>query len=261
MKVVILAGGMGTRMGNETEFKPKPMAEIGGKPILWHIMNHFSYYGFNEFVVCLGYKGDVIRDYFLNYKTRNSDFTVDTKSGVLKFHDALDEDWKVTLAETGDDTPTGGRLVQVIKYLPDSFMLTYGDGLSNVNIPHLLDAHEKMGKYCTVTAVQAASRFGELDIEFGEVKGFKEKIMGDGGWINGGFFVMEPEIWEYVGKGIDALPLETGLLSDLTNDNQLGAYLHDGFWKCCDTQRELQEFNKMYEGGNPPWIEKSPTFW
>ena len=254
MKVVILAGGLGTRMREETEYRPKPMTEVGGKPLLWHIMKHFDYYGFNEFIICLGHKGDVIRDYFLNYGNRNANFTVNLKTGKVKLHDAIEEDWKVTLLETGDETPTGGRLVKALGYLPDTFMITYGDGLSDVNLAQLLDHHERSGKYATVTAVQATSRFGELGFENNTVIGFKEKLVGEDSYINGGFFVIEPEAWQYIGRGIETMPLETGLLAMLTEDRQLNAYKHDGFWTCIDTYRELQQINDMYNKGNTPWI-------
>lgn len=253
MKVVILAGGLGTRLREETEFIPKPMAEVGGKPLLWHIMKHFDYYGFNEFIICLGYKGDIIRDYFLNYGNRNADFSVNLKNGKVTIHDAIEENWKVTLIETGDNTTTGGRLVKALRYLPDTFILTYGDGLSDVNIACLLDHHEQQGKYATVTAVQAASRFGELEFESNTVTRFKEKPQ-DSGWINGGFFVFEPEIWEYTTNGLEDQPLETGLLTKLTADGQLNAYMHTGFWKCIDTYRELQEVKAMHIDGDTPWI-------
>lgn len=254
MKVVILCGGLGTRLREETEYRPKSMVEVGGKPLLWHIMKHFSYYGFDEFIICLGYKGDVIRDYFLNYSTRTSDFTVNLRTGTYRLHDAIEENWKVTLVETGDNTTTGGRVLKALRYLPDTFMLTYGDGLSDVNLAYLLEQHELSGKYATVTAVQAASRFGELDINGKTVEGFKEKLIDEGGWINGGFFVFEPEIWEYAVRGIETMSLEHGLLSMLTEDKQLSAYKHEGFWKCCDTYRELQELNEMYKKEETPWI-------
>ncbi len=253
MKVVILAGGLGTRLREETEVRPKPMVEIGGRPILWHIMKHYAHFGYTDFVICLGYKGDVIRDYFVNYRMRNSDITVTLGSPKVEIHNGHSEyGWKVTLAETGDKTWTGGRLKRIGKYIDgDRFMVTYGDGVANVNIDRLIECHLSSRKLATVTAVHPSSRYGELKVDEGTVENFQEKPQTVHSWINGGFFVFEKGVLELI-EG-DSEALELGLLSRLAARRQLGVYTHEGFWQCMDTYREMQLLNRMWEGGDPPW--------
>lgn len=253
MKVVILAGGLGTRLREETEYRPKPMVEIGGRPILWHIMKIYAHYGHTEFIICLGYKGDVIRDYFLNYETRNRDFTVTLGSGHYETHGEHDEDgWLVTLAETGEKTNTGGRLKRIARYVKNStFMVTYGDGVADMDIRCLLQCHQSHGKLATVTAVRPASRYGELAIDNDMVKVFQEKPQVHEGWINGGFFVFEPEVLDWI-EG-DEESLEAGLLTRLAQYSQLGVYRHAGFWQCMDTYRETLALNEMWAKGEAPW--------
>jgi glucose-1-phosphate cytidylyltransferase len=253
MKVVILAGGMGTRLREETEYRPKPMVEIGGRPILWHIMKTYSCYGHNEFIICLGYKGDVIRDYFLNYETHNRDFTVTLGEGGREIHGEHNENgWRVTLAETGEKTATGGRLKRVARYVKEgTFMTTYGDGVANVDFDSLLEAHRRQGKLATVTAVRPSSRYGELAIENDLVKVFQEKPQVHEGWINGGFFIFESEVLNWL-KGEDD-SLEVGLLTKLANHRQLTVYRHPGFWQCMDTYREMQTLNDAWRNGHAPW--------
>ena len=252
MKVVILAGGFGTRLSEETDIKPKPMVEIGGKPILWHIMKIYSTYGFNDFVICLGYKGYVIKEYFANYFLHMSDVTIDLKNNQMEIHDVKAEPWKVTLVDTGLNTMTGGRIKRVQKYIGnDTFMLTYGDGVANINIKELLEFHKKHGKFATVTAVQPSGRFGALDLDENKVKAFKEKPKGDGAWINGGFFVLEPQIFDYI-KGDETI-WERDPLENLAKDGQLMAYRHTGFWKPMDTLRDKRELESLWQSGNPPW--------
>ena len=252
MKVVILAGGFGTRLSEETDIKPKPMIEIGGKPILWHIMKIYSTYGFNDFVICLGYKGYVIKEYFANYFLHMSDVTIDLKNNQMEIHDVKAEPWKVTLVDTGLNTMTGGRIKRVQKYIGnDTFMLTYGDGVANINIKELLEFHKKHGKFATVTAVQPSGRFGALDLKDSQVKAFKEKPKGDGAWINGGFFVLEPQVFDYING--DETIWEREPLEDLAKDEQLMAYKHTGFWKPMDTLRDKRELQVLWESGEAPW--------
>lgn len=252
MKVVILAGGFGTRLSEETEIKPKPMVEIGGKPILWHIMKIYSVYGFNDFIICLGYKGYVIKEYFANYFLHMSDITIDLKNNQIEVHNVKVEPWKVTLVDTGLNTMTGGRIKRIKDYIGnETFMLTYGDGVGNLNIKELLDFHKKHGKYATLTAVQPSGRFGALDLEDIQVKAFKEKPRGDGAWINGGFFVLEPQIFEYI-EGDETI-WEKDPLENLAKDEQLMAYKHTGFWKPMDTLRDKRELEVLWQSGNPPW--------
>jgi glucose-1-phosphate cytidylyltransferase len=257
MKVVLLAGGLGTRLSEETDLRPKPMVEIGGHPILWHIMKTYSYYGFNEFVILTGYKSHIIKDYFINYYTRYSDMTIDMENNSVKLHNIRNEPWKVTLLYTGPDTQTGGRLLRARDYLcQERFMLTYGDGVSDVNISELIKNHEKSGKTATLTAVQPAGRFGSIEInKNGAVESFKEKPHGDGAWINGGFFVMEPGVFDYLTEG-DATILERKPLERLAEANQLFAYKHEGFWRPMDTLRDKNELNDMWSKGTAPW-----AFW
>lgn len=254
MKAVIFCGGLGTRLREETEFKPKPMVEIGGRPILWHIMKNYASQGVADFVLALGYKGEAIRDYFLHYEVRNRDLTVTLGRREIEIHgDSHAEDgWRVTLAETGSDTLTGGRLKRLTSYLAgETFMATYGDGVANINVPALLDYHRKMGKLGTVTAVRPSSRFGELGISNGMVSVFKEKPQVNEGWINGGFFVFEPAVLDLI-RG-DTETLEQGLLVQLADQGQLAVYQHDGFWQCMDTFREMELLNEMWRSGNAPW--------
>lgn len=253
MKVAILAGGLGTRLREETEYRPKPMVEIGGRPILWHIMKIYASHGFIEFVICLGYKGDIIRDYFLNYETHNRDFTVTLGSGLSGIHNEHREcGWRVTLAETGEKTLTGGRIKRIAPYLKDgTFMATYGDGVADIDFNRLLECHRRHGKLATVTAVRPSSRYGELLIEDGAVTIFREKPQVHEGWINGGFFVFEPSVLDWIGG--DDESLEQGLLSRLADRGQLGVYRHGGFWQCMDTHREMQVLNDMWRAGKAPW--------
>jgi glucose-1-phosphate cytidylyltransferase len=253
MKVAILCGGLGTRLREETEFKPKPMVEIGGRPILWHIMKYYAHSGHREFVLAVGYKGDVIRDYFLHYEIRNRDFTIKLGTRDVEVHGGHDEDgWRVTLAETGLGTFTGGRLLRLAEYLKGGpFMATYGDGVADVDLSALFAYHRKMGKLGTVTAVRPSSRFGELMIEDGIVSVFKEKPQIREGWINGGFFVFEPAVLGMIGG--DAESLEQGLLVRLAERGELAVYQHEGFWQCMDTYREMELLNEMWRAGKAPW--------
>jgi len=255
MKVVILAGGFGTRISEESHLKPKPMIDIGDHPILWHVMKIYSAHGFNDFVICLGYKGYVIKEYFANYFLHNSDVTFHLGSNSMEIHDSNSESWKVTLVDTGLTTPTGGRLRRVRKYLDnETFMMTYGDGVSNVDIPQLLDFHKNHGKHATITAVQPPGRFGALAFEgdVDVVRSFEEKPQGDGAWINGGFFVLEPGIFDYIEN--DEQLWEKQPLSSLSHDGQLVAYRHTGFWKPMDTLRDKVELEERWKSGTAEWI-------
>jgi glucose-1-phosphate cytidylyltransferase len=253
MKVVILAGGYGTRLAEETELRPKPMVEIGGKPILWHIMKIYSYWGYNEFLVLTGYKSHVIKDYFINYYTRYSDITVDMASNAVEIHNHRNEPWKVTMLYTGQDTMTGGRLLEARPYLEgERFMLTYGDGVADINIPRLLACHESAGKHVTLSAVQPAPRFGVLDIAAdGSVAAFKEKPQ-NGTLINGGFFVMESAVFDYLHDGA-ATVLERAPLEELSRAGQLNSYHHDGFWRAMDTIHEKNDLTQMWTTGKAAW--------
>lgn len=253
MKVVILAGGLGTRLREETEYRPKPMVEIGGRPILWHIMKLYATYRVTDFVICLGYKGDVIRDYFLNYEIRNRDFTVTLGTRKIDIHSSHGEGgWHVTLAETGVNTQTGGRLKRVGKYLDGSaFMMTYGDGVADIDIAGLLSFHRRQRKLATVTAVRPSSRFGELSIANGRVTTFREKPQVEGGWINGGFFVFEPAVLDLIEADSDKL--EEHALEQLAAARELAVYQHAGFWQCMDTYREMSLLNDMWNSGEAPW--------
>jgi glucose-1-phosphate cytidylyltransferase len=253
LRAVILAGGLGTRLREETEFRPKPMVEIGGRPILWHIMKTLSTQDINDFVVCLGYKGDQIKDYFLNYDERINDVTVKLGSREIASHHGLagNENWNVTLANTGMTTMTGGRIHKIRKHLFDeTFLCTYGDGLANINIEELVSFHQRHGKIATVTAVNPVTRFGTLEInEEGEVTTFAEKPR-DSQWVNGGFFIFEPEIFRYLN---DESVLEKEPLEELAKEGQLVAYKHEGFWCPMDTYRETQDLNNLWDDGNAPW--------
>ena len=253
MKVVILAGGYGTRISEESDIKPKPMIEIGGKPILWHIMKHFSHYGFNEFVILLGYKSYVVKEYFANYYLHNSDVTINTATQSLEIHDNYSEDWKITLLETGIDTMTGGRIKKAKKYINNEpFFLTYGDGLSDVNITELLKFHKKNGNKITITAIQPEGRFGGLEIKENiRVSQFLEKPKGDGSWINGGFFICEPSVLDYLAG--DTTIFERDPLEKLAIEGELFSFKHDGFWKCMDTLRDKNQLNEMWNSNNAKW--------
>ncbi len=253
MKVVILAGGRGTRISEETEMLPKPMIQVGGKPVLWHIMKAYSHFGFNDFIICLGYKGYAIKEYFANYFLHSSDLTLDLSTNSMKVHGSKAEPWKVTLIDTGLETMTGGRIKRIEKYVEEkTFLLTYGDGIGNVDINKLVKFHKSKGKSATVTAVQLEGRFGALNIEKGEdVYSFLEKPRGDGAWINGGFFVLEPQIFKYIKN--DFMIWEKEPLEKLAKDNQLNAYKHHGFWKCMDTIRDKLELEQLWVAGNAPW--------
>jgi glucose-1-phosphate cytidylyltransferase len=254
MKVVILAGGLGTRISEESDFKPKPMIEIGGKPILWHIMKIYSHYGFNEFVICCGYKGYVIKDYFHHYYMHEADMTIDLGSNTIEYHNSTSEPWRVTLVDTGLNTMTGGRIKRVQSYIGNEpFMLTYGDGVSDVDIPALLDFHRKSGRLATLTSVQPSGKFGALEIGSRDaIMSFKEKPRGDGAWINGGFFVCEPQVLDYIQDG-DATVWEREPLEALAKDGQLGAYKHAGFWQPMDMLRDKNELEKLWATGKAPW--------
>jgi len=254
MKVVILAGGLGTRLSEETNLIPKPMVEIGGRPILWHIMKFYSYWGFNEFVILTGYKSHIIKEYFINYYTRYSDITVDMTDNSFKLHNHRTEPWKVTMLYTGQENMTGGRLLSAQECLgTERFMLTYGDGVSNINIPDLLRTHERSRKYVTLTAVQPIGRFGMLDIQSdGIITSFNEKSDGNNTWINGGFFVMENTIFNYLTEG-KATILERKPFETLAKEGQLNAYKHTGFWRAMDTLKDKNDLTNMWTKGTAPW--------
>ncbi len=253
MKVVILAGGFGSRLSEETDLKPKPMVEIGGKPMLWHIMKIYSHYGFNDFIICLGYKGYVIKEYFANYFLHQSDVTIDIKSNRVDVHYSKAEPWRVTLIDTGLNTMTGGRIKRIEKHVNSTFMLTYGDGVADINIKELIKYHKKNKKYATITAVQPSGRFGAVSInEDGVVESFFEKPKGDNAWINGGFFVLEPEVFNYIKNGDNEI-WEKAPLEELARDGQLVAYKHSGFWKCMDTLRDKIELENLWNTDRAPW--------
>lgn len=254
MKVVILAGGYGTRISEESRFLPKPLIEVGNKPIIWHIMKIYSYYGFNDFIICLGYKGRDIKKYFADYYLEQSDITFDlSNENKMLIHSSFVEPWKVTLVNTGVDTMTGGRIKRIESYVGNNpFMLTYGDGLSDINIKELVSFHKQHGKLATVTATQPQGRFGALNlIKNNQVAAFQEKPKGDGAWINGGFFVFQPEIFKLIDD--DQIILEREPLEKLANNNQLMAYKHNGFWFPMDTLRDKNYLSGLWEKGNAPW--------
>lgn len=255
MKVVILAGGFGTRISEESQFKPKPMIDLGGRPILWHIMKLYSHYGFNDFVICAGYKQEVIKEYFANYFLHSSDITFDFTSGKqdVVVHQAAVEPWKVTVVDTGLHTMTGGRVKRIRNYTGNEpFLLTYGDGVANVNISELIAFHQKHGKMVSVTSVNPGQRFGVLDIDAdGKINSFREKSNGDGALINGGFMVCQPEIFDII-EGDDTV-FEKGPLEKAAGEGQLMAFRHCGFWQCMDTVREKQQLEKMWDEGCAPW--------
>lgn len=252
MKAVILAGGLGTRISEESHLRPKPMIEIGGKPIIWHIMKIYSHYGINDFVICLGYKGYVIKEYFANYFLHMSDVTFDMAQNRMDIHNRHAEPWRVTLVDTGENTATGGRLKRIREYVGDeTFCLTYGDGVSDVDIPCLIDFHRQHGKLATVTAVQPPGRYGALDVQGEQVRGFQEKPLGDGGWINGGFFVLEPAVLDYI-EG-DATTWENEPMRRLAEDGQLMSHLHRGFWQPMDTLRDRMLLESHWKNGEAAW--------
>jgi len=255
MKVVILAGGLGTRLMEETESRPKPMVEIGGKPILWHIMKMYAHHGFTEFIICLGYKSMLIKEYFYNYYLHNSDVTIDLSNNKIDIHQSATEPFKVTLIDTGLHTNTAGRIKRIEPYVKDeTFMLTYGDGLSNVNLNDLLSFHKKHKKLATLTSIQLPGRFGHLSISAdGSVNDFKEKLSDQNMWINGGFFVLEPGIFDYLGDNSDEIQWEKGPLVEIAERGQLSAYRHEGFWKCMDALRDRIELESLWSLGNAPW--------
>lgn len=253
MKVVLLAGGLGTRLSEETQIKPKPMVEIGDKPILWHIMKIFSSYGFNEFVICLGYKGYYIKEYFANYFLHQSDVTIDLSSNSIQIHQSQAEPWKITMVDTGNESMTGGRIKRIEKHIGNErFLLTYGDGVGNVNIEELIKYHQDHGKMLTVTAVQPSGRFGALNIDQHQmVTSFLEKPKGDGSWINGGFFVCEPGVFKYIDG--DTSVWEREPMEQIARDHEMAAFKHTGFWKPMDTLRDKMELDAEWNRGSAPW--------
>lgn len=254
MKVLLLAGGFGTRLSEETDTRPKPMVEIGGKPILWHIMKTYSHYGFNDFVILLGYKGYCIKEYFANYFLHQSDITIDIATGSLEVHNNFSEPWKVTLLDTGLDSMTGGRVKRAQDIVGDEpFMLTYGDGVADINIRELINFHKSHGKAMTMTSAQPDGRFGALDLdEEHRVREFMEKPKGDGGWINAGYFVCEPKVFDYISDG-DGTIFEQAPLQNLAKDNELYAYKYTDFWMPMDTLRDKQKLNELWHKNTAPW--------
>ena len=252
MKCVILAGGLGTRLVEETEVRPKPMVEIGGRPILWHILKHYAHFDVRDFYIALGYKGDVIKRYFLDYFAMSNDMTVDLRNGRVSPHERQTEDWTVHLIDTGHDTMTGGRLRRLREHIGDeTFMLTYGDGVSDVDVRALLEFHRKTGCIATVTAVRPPARFGGLFFDGDRVAGFTEKPQAGEGWINGGFLVFEPAVFDYLHADEDSL--ELAALETLAARGQLAAYKHDAFWQCMDTLRDKRLLETLWSAGSPPW--------
>ena len=252
MKTVILAGGLGTRLSEETGVKPKPMIEVGGRPVLWHIMKIYSAHGLNDFIVCLGYKGYQIKEYFANYFHHMSDVTFDMSDNSMRVHQNNAEPWKVTLVETGDATMTGGRLKRVAPYLDDdAFCCTYGDGLGDVDITALIAFHRGHGKLATLTAMQPPGRFGALELRGDEIRSFQEKPQGDGGWVNGGFFVLSPKVLDYIAG--DATIWERDPMERLASEGQLRSWFHRGFWQPMDTLRDKQHLEQLWESGKAPW--------
>jgi glucose-1-phosphate cytidylyltransferase len=255
MKVVIFAGGLGTRLAEETDVRPKPMVEIGGKPVLWHIMKMYGHYGFNEFIICLGYKGFLIKEYFMQYFLHNSDITIELGSNKLDVHYTNTDPFKVTLVDTGLNTKTAGRLKRVRQYIGnENFMLTYGDGVSDIDIASLVKFHQSHGKLATVTAIQPEARFGGMELGKDDlVKTFKEKPKGDGKWINGGFFVLSPRIFEYLEGDMDNVMWEDEPMEKLSRNGQLMAYRHNGFWKCMDAMRDKLELEALWQNKQAKW--------
>lgn len=255
MKAVILCGGLGTRLSEETQIKPKPMVEIGGKPILWHIMKIYEKYGITSFMLALGYKGEIIKDYFMNYHARSNDVTTYLKSGKIEYSNPTSEDWKVAMIDTGNDSQTGGRLLRLKSHLKDNgaFMLTYGDGLSNVDLSSLIRFHKSHGRIATVTAVRPSARFGDLNIIDSMVTDFKEKPQAGEGWINGGFFIFEPEVFDFIKN--DLTILEKSPLEKLAQIGELMAFEHAGYWQSMDTLREKEALQEVWDSGEVPWLK------
>ena len=252
MKAVILAGGLGTRITEETHLKPKPMIEIGGKPILWHIMKIYSAHGINDFIICLGYKGYLIKEYFANYSLHMSDVTFDFKDNKMEVHEQKAEPWSVTLVDTGEHTMTGGRLKRVSKYLDsEDFCFTYGDGVSDINITELIEFHKKQETMATCTAAQPPGRFGSLNMDQNRIVSFNEKPLGDGAWINGGFFILSPKVLDYIAG--DDTTWEKEPIEKLANEAELSAFKHRGFWKPMDTLRDKNQLDEMWNSGSAPW--------
>ena len=254
MKTIILAGGFGTRLSEYTKLIPKPMVEIGGKPIIWHIMNHYARFGYKDFVVALGYKGEVIKNYFLQYYAQNNDFTIDLSNGAVSYINEHTRDWRVTLVDTGAGSMTGGRVLRLKNIIGnEDFMLTYGDAVSNVDISQLVQRYKQAGKLAMVTAVHPTARFGELQVDEDDfVRSFKEKPQVNQGWINGGFFVLSPKVFDYIEN--DYTTFEAEPLERLAAEGQLKTYRHEGFWQCMDTARDRDMLNKMWDEGNAPWV-------
>lgn len=253
MRAVILAGGLGTRLSEETDVRPKPMIEIGGMPILWHIMKIYASHGIEDFVICLGYKGYVIKEWFANYHLHSCDVTFDLQAGAMEVHHSNTEPWRVTLVDTGEATATGGRLARVLPYLGDEleFCFTYGDGLADVDVSAVIERHRSAGTVATITAVQPPGRFGALAVERDRVRAFTEKPRGDGGWINGGFFVLSPEVGRYLGD--DETVWEEEPLAGLARDGELAVFEHSGFWQAMDTLRDKRQLQELWESGRAPW--------
>ena len=251
MQAVILAGGLGTRLSEETYNKPKPMVEVGGKPILWHILKFYSFYGVNDFIICCGYKGYLIKEYFANYFLHNCDVTFDLSSNSIKVHSKKSEPWKVTLVDTGENTQTGGRLARVKNFIKGTFCFTYGDGLADINLKKLITCHIKSKKQATISAVKPPGRFGALELECDKVINFHEKPKGDGFWINGGFFVLEPSVFDLISD--DFCIWEQEPLRELTRDGELNAYKHSGFWQPMDTLRDKNHLERLWSIDQAPW--------
>lgn len=252
MKVVILAGGFGTRLSEETVLKPKPMVEVGGRPLIWHIMKHYAHYGFREFVIALGYKGESIKSYFLDYHHLSGDVTIDVSTRKIEVIRSSPDDWKIHLIDTGQNTLTGGRLLRLKEFLGDEpFMLTYGDGLSNIDLRKLLSFHRSQKTLATVTSVRPPARFGSINFDNDRITDFAEKTQTSEGWINGGFMVLEPQVFEYLNSDQDIL--EVDLLERLAKDRQLMGYKHEDFWQCMDTLRDKSLLERLWDEGNPPW--------
>jgi len=253
MKAVILAGGFGTRISEETHLKPKPMVEIGGRPILWHIMKIYSAHGIHDFIICLGYKGYIIKEYFANYYLHQADVTFDMRDNSMQVHQQTAEPWRVTLVDTGEKTMTGGRLKRVAAYLKDEqdFCFTYGDGVADVDISRLIEFHRRQGVLATMTAVQPPGRFGALDMEGSRITAFEEKPRGDGAWVNGGYFVLSPKVFDYI-EGDDTV-WEAGPLQQLAHDGELAAWRHTGFWQPMDTLRDKKYLEQLWASGKAPW--------
>ncbi|MEM1176848.1 MAG: glucose-1-phosphate cytidylyltransferase [Acidobacteriota bacterium] len=253
MKAVILAGGLGTRLAEETVLRPKPMVRIGPQPILWHIMKIYAAHGIDEFIICVGYKGHMIKEYFANYSLHSADVTFDLRSGSMEVHQSSSEPWKVTVVETGQDTMTGGRLRRIRDYLnPDEpFCFTYGDGVANVPVDELVKFHKARNRMVTMTAIQPPSRFGVLAFDEERIMDFEEKPHGEGGWINGGFFVVDPKAIDYIDG--DSTPWEHAPLRKLVDEGEVSAFFHRGFWQCMDTLRDKNTLQAMWDSGDPPW--------